>query len=221
MCKPHVKNILEILSRLYPKARTTLDYENTFQLLIAVILSAQCSDRQVNKITKRLFQKYRSPEEFAGLTVEQLAEEIKSCGLYRNKSINIIATCNILVERYGSRVPSRREELQQLPGVGRKSANVMLGVAFNQPALPVDTHVFRVSRRLGLTSARTPERTEEELLACIPPKYRMDFHHQLLAHGRQICTARKPKCDRCQLLEFCPAGNNEESRELNCPAGYG
>ncbi|HAP93651.1 MAG TPA: endonuclease III [Desulfotomaculum sp.] len=207
MCKPHVKNILEILSRLYPEARTTLDYENTFQLLIAVILSAQCSDRQVNKITRRLFQKYRTPEEFAGLTVEQLAGEIKSCGLYRNKSINIIATCNILVERYGSCVPASREELRQLPGVGRKSANVVLGVAFNQPTLPVDTHVFRVSHRLGLTRARTPEGTEEELLACIPSQYRMDFHHQLLAHGRQICTARKPKCARCQLLELCPVGN--------------
>jgi len=213
MCKPHVKNILEILSRLYPEARTTLDYENTFQLLIAVILSAQCSDRQVNKITKRLFQEYRTPEEFAGLTVERLAEEIKSCGLYRGKSMNIIAACNILVERYGSRVPASREELQQLPGVGRKSANVVLGVAFNQPALPVDTHVFRVSHRLGLTRARTPEGAEEDLLACIPPEYRMDFHHQLLAHGRWICTARKPKCVSCQLLELCPAGNYGEGRE--------
>lgn len=202
----YVKDIIAILSRTYPDAHTGLNYENAFQLLIAVILSAQCSDRQVNKITRRLFQKYRTPEEFIKLSVEELREEIKGCGLFRKKSVNIIAACNILIERYGSRIPDSLEELLQLPGVGRKSANVVLGIAFNLPVLPVDTHVFRVSHRLGLAESRTPEGTEKELLALIPPENRMDFHHQILSHGRMICTARKPKCINCLLIEFCRAG---------------
>lgn len=208
-----VEEIIKILSRLYPDAKTGLEYENSFQLLIAVILSAQCTDLQVNRITGKLFRKYRLPEDYTSLSVDTLANEIKSCGLFYSKSKNIINTCRMLVEKYGSRVPSTREELEKLPGVGSKSAGVLLGIAFNQHTLPVDTHVFRVSHRLGLSKAKTPERTEKELLILLPPQYRMDFHHQLLAHGRQVCTARKPKCTECQLLKLCVTGNSSFAGE--------
>jgi endonuclease-3 len=208
MHKDNVGEIIKILSGLYPQARTALEYENAFQLLIAVILSAQSTDLQVNRITEKLFKKHRSPEDFARLNADTLADQIKSCGLFCRKSKNIISACRILVEKYGSCVPSSREELEKLPGVGPKSASVLLGIAFKQPTLPVDTHVFRISHRLGLSKAETPEKTEKELLALIPPQYRMDFHHQLLAHGRQVCTARKPKCIDCRLLKHCAAGNS-------------
>ncbi len=213
MLNVNVEEIIKILSRLYPDAKTGLEYENNFQLLIAVILSAQCTDLQVNRITGKLFKKYRLPEDYARLSVDTLANEIKSCGLFYSKSKNIINTCRILVEKYGSCVPSTREELEKLPGVGPKSAGVLLGIAFNQHTLPVDTHVFRVSHRLGLSKAKTPERTEKELIALLPPQYRMDFHHQLLSHGRQVCTARKPRCTDCQLLKHCAAGNSSFTGE--------
>jgi len=208
MLNANLGEIIKILSGLYPDAKTGLEYGNNFQLLIAVILSAQCTDMQVNKITGKLFNKYRLPEDYARLNVDTLANEIKSCGLFYNKSKNIINTCRMLVEEYGSCVPSTREELEKLPGVGPKTASVLLGIAFNQHTIPVDTHVFRVSHRLGLSKAKTPERTEKELLALLPPQYRMDFHHQLLSHGRQVCTARKPKCTDCQLLKYCATGNS-------------
>jgi len=197
---------LTILEELYPGARTALDFETPFQLLVAVILSARCSDRQVNKITAPLFQKYKTPEDFAALNPGQLAEEIKSCGMYRNKSKNIIAAGKMLVEKYGAQLPASLDELKKLPGVGRKTANVVLNVIYNQPALPVDTHVFRVAGRLGLAGGKTPEQTEKELIALIPSEYRQNLHHQLIAHGRAVCTAQKPKCNLCRLLEFCLAG---------------
>ena len=204
----NIDAIVKILSGLYPEAKTGLEYENSFQLLIAVILSAQCTDIQVNRITKRIFKKYSLPEDYACLNVDTLAGEIKSCGLFYSKSKNIINTCRILVGKYSSRVPSTRKELEELPGVGPKSASVLLGIAFNQHTIPVDTHVFRVSHRLGLSKAKTPVKTEKELLALLPPQYGMDFHHQLLSHGRQVCTARKPKCTECQLLKLCVVGNS-------------
>lgn len=199
------REILAVLARTYPKSKTALNFASPFQLLVAAMLSAQSTDRQVNIITAGLFLRYRTPADFARLTPAELAEEIKGCGLYRNKSKNIIATSRTLVEKYGSIVPSTREELEQLPGVGRKTANVVLNVAFGQPALPVDTHVFRVSHRLGLSGARTPERTEADLLKLIPEALRRDAHHQLITHGRQICRARRPRCPVCPLAGLCPS----------------
>lgn len=195
--------VLYILEQIYPKAQTALNFATPFELLVAVMLSAQCTDERVNKTTSRLFKKYHTPEDFARLNIETLADEIRSCGLYRNKSKNIIATSKILVEKYNSTVPNNLEELQKLPGVGRKTANVVLSVAFNQPTLAVDTHVFRVSQRLGLSTGKNPLQTEDELLEQIPPNMRRDAHHRIIYHGRKVCKARSPNCRECALQHLC------------------
>lgn len=208
---PNPKMVLEQLARLYPNARTELAYENTFQLLIAVMLSAQCTDKQVNKVTSRLFKKYGGPEDFAALAPEELAEEIKECGLFRNKSKNIVNACRLLVECFGSRVPDRLEDLQILPGVGRKTANVVLNIAYGKPAMPVDTHVFRLARRLGLSRSRTPESVEKDLLSLIPPDSLGDVHHRLIYHGRAVCKARKPRCGECSLSVYCPGRSQSQA----------
>ncbi len=197
--------IMSELSRMYPDARTELVFENPFQLLIAAMLSAQCTDKQVNKITPGLFAKYRSPADFAALSPEELAEDIKGCGLFRNKSKNIVSACKILVEKHGSKVPDNVEDLRLLPGVGRKTANVIMIVAYGKPAMPVDTHVFRVARRLGLSSGKTPEAVEKDLVSIIPPSELGDAHHRLIFHGRRVCTARKPRCPECLLINCCPS----------------
>jgi endonuclease-3 len=210
--KSNQARIIKRLGELYPGAGTELIYRSTFQLLVAVMLSAQCTDKQVNKITTGLFKKYSVPEDFARLEWEELAEEIKGCGLYRNKSKNIVSTSRILVNQYHSRVPHNREELEALPGVGRKTANVVLAVAFNIPVMPVDTHVFRVSHRLGLSAGKTPEAVERDLERIIPPDIMVLLHHCLILHGRRVCRARGPLCGECRLAEFCPDYN---SRALN------
>lgn len=195
--------VLNILAKLYPNPRTELRFTTPFQLLIATMLSAQTTDRQVNFITDGLFRKYQSPEEFAVISPAQLENEIKSCGLFKTKARNIIETSRILVKDYGSNVPDNFEELVKLPGVGRKTANVVLANAFGKDTIAVDTHVFRVANRLGLTAASTPEKTEEELLKAIPPGFRNKAHHWLIFHGRGTCRARKPKCDECQINHYC------------------
>lgn len=195
--------VLYILEQLYPEAQTALNFSTPFELLVAVMLSAQCTDERVNKTTSRLFKNYRTPEDFARLNIETLAGEIRSCGLFRNKSKNIIATSQILVDKYNSTVPSNLEQLQKLPGVGRKTANVVLSVAFNQPTLAVDTHVFRVSHRLGLASGKNPAQTEDELLKQVPPHMRRDAHHRIIHHGRKVCKARSPNCQECALQHLC------------------
>jgi endonuclease-3 len=194
---------MEILARAYPGAGTALNFNNPFELLVAAILSAQCTDQQVNRITGPLFKKYRTPRDFAALSPEELAEEIKGCGLYRNKSKYIVEASRKILEHYGGQVPRTREELQTLPGVGRKTAGVVLGVAYGGSALPVDTHVYRVARRLGLSGARVPEKVEKDLVKCFAPHQAMDAHHRLIAHGRATCTARKPACGGCCLKELC------------------
>ncbi|MGI6553366.1 MAG: endonuclease III [Bacillota bacterium] len=195
--------ILEILSREYSHARTELNYSNPFELLVSTILSAQSTDRQVNKITRSLFKKYSGPEDFARLTPEQLAEEIRGCGLYRNKSRHIIAASRALLEKHGGVVPSTREDLEALPGVGRKTASVVLSNAFGQEALAVDTHVHRVSNRLGLAQSTDVRVTEEQLCALIPRDQWSQAHHWLIYHGRRVCKARKPLCHVCKLAEYC------------------
>lgn len=199
------QQILARLAETYPDAKTALNYRNSFELLIATMLAAQSTDKQVNVITGPLFEKYPDPESFARLTPEELEQDIKGVGLYKNKSRNIIATCRLLLEKHQGQVPASREELEALPGVGRKTANVVLSVAFNRPALAVDTHVFRVANRLGLAQAKNPLETEKQLCALIPEELWSQAHHWFIYHGRQVCKARKPLCDQCVVVEFCPA----------------
>ncbi|PKM81598.1 MAG: endonuclease III [Firmicutes bacterium HGW-Firmicutes-14] len=198
-----VNDILQKLGEIYPEPRTELNFKTPFELLIATILSAQTTDRQVNGITRTLFAKFSTPGDFSRLSVKQLEEEIKSCGLYKNKAKNIIETSRILSERYDSEVPSVFEDLVSLPGVGRKTANVVLANAFGRDVMAVDTHVFRVSNRLGLVSAPSPEKTEEELMKIIPEGLRNKAHHWLIFHGRNVCRAKKPKCTECNLRQYC------------------
>lgn len=203
MDKQRHQKILEKLEKQYLGATTALKYETPFQLLVATILSAQCTDRQVNKVTSKLFIKYPAAKDFAQLSPEKLEKEIYSCGFYKTKSRNIIKTSRILLRKYGGQVPKDIQTLQTLPGVGRKTANVVASNVFGIDAIAVDTHVFRVSNRLGLAHANTVERTEEQLMQNIPKDKWSKAHHWLIQHGRRICTARNPKCEECFLSEYC------------------
>lgn len=201
-----LKNVNEILDKLeetYPDAGCELEYETPFELLIATILSAQCTDVRVNIVTRSLFKKYNKPEDFAKLSEEEIMEEIKSCGLYKSKSKKIKGTSKMICENYHGRVPSTLEELIKLPGVGRKTADVVLSNAFNQDAIAVDTHVFRVSNRIGIVNTKTPEKTEFALMEAIPKNRWSHSHHLLIFHGRRICKARKPECEICPIKEDC------------------
>lgn len=200
--------ILAILAKMYPDAYCELNYRNPFELLIATILSAQSTDRQVNIVTKPLFEKYPTPYDIAALTEEELAEEIRMLGLFRNKSKNILKTCQILVDEYNGEVPPNRAKLEALPGVGRKTANVVLSNAFGVPALAVDTHVQRVANRLALADSENVLETERQLMRKIPRAEWTDTHHRIIWHGRRVCSARNPKCSACDLLEFCWYGKN-------------
>ena len=195
---------LSILERTYPHAVTALEYQSEFQLLIAVILSAQCTDARVNMTTPALFAKYPTPEKLARAQQADVEKIIKSCGFFRMKAKNIIACARDIVERFGGRVPRQREQLESLAGVGRKTASVVMAAAFNEEALAVDTHVFRVSHRLGLTLGMTPRRVEEDLTALVPPQKWGDCTHWLIMHGRQICKAPTPLCARCPVNKLCP-----------------
>lgn len=200
--RERIDNILAILRDIYP-VKPALNYSNPFELLVATILSAQCTDKQVNKVTEVLFEKLKTPEDFAVLTAEELGKYIKSCGFYKNKAENIINTCRMLVEKYNSKVPDTMEELVKLPGVGRKTANVVLSNAFGVDAIAVDTHVFRVSNRLGLAESKDVEKTEYQLMESIPKELWSKAHHWLIYHGREICSARSPKCEECPVSSYC------------------
>lgn len=194
------------LAEMFPDARCELNHETPFELLIATILSAQCTDKRVNMITERLFAKYNTPEAIVSLSQEELEELIRDCGLFRSKAKNILATCRILLEQYGGEVPQTLEELVKLPGVGRKTANVVISNAFGVPAIAVDTHVFRVANRLGLAKSDNVDEVEQQLMRRLPKSQWTQAHHQLIFLGRYHCTARNPKCEGCPLLEFCPHG---------------
>ena len=196
---------LAILEEIYRGAKPELVFSNAFELLIAVILSAQCTDKRVNVTTARLFQKAATPEAILALGLPQLEEEIRDCGLFRNKARNIMAACRMLCEQYGGQVPADFAALQSLPGVGRKTANVVMSVAFHHPAIAVDTHVFRISNRLKLATGTTPLEVEKELQRVIPREKWSDAHHWLIWHGRKICKARKPLCGTCPLADVCPS----------------
>lgn len=203
------RKILDILAELYPDAHCELNFRNPFELLIATILSAQTTDRQVNKVTKSLFEKFPTPELFLTLTEEELANYIRGIGLYRTKSKNILKTCRILVDKYDGKVPQTREQLEELPGVGRKTANVVLSNAFGIPALAVDTHVHRVANRLALADSTTPLETEKQLMKRVPRSEWSDTHHRIIWHGRRVCSARNPKCHACALQPYCWYGKTE------------
>lgn len=195
--------ILAELERLYPDAKPALHFENPYQLLVAVILSAQCTDVKVNLVTPALFAAYPNAQAMANATPEEIEPYIKTCGIYRNKAKNLAATARALVELYGGEVPADHEKLTTLPGVGRKTANVVMSCAFGADAIAVDTHVFRVSNRLGLADAPDVLKTEEQLMAAIPKDAWSRAHHWLIYHGRRVCAARKPACETCTLREWC------------------
>lgn len=205
MASARHREILERLRALYPNPKTALHWTTPFELLVATMLSAQSTDARVNQVTARLFPKHRTPEDFAALSPEELAEQIRDVGLFRTKAAHIVQTARLLVERHGGEVPRDREALEALPGVGRKTANVVLANAFGIPAIAVDTHVFRVANRLGLARAKTPEETERQLMRRIPREDWADAHHWLIYHGRQVCHARRPRCEDCALADLCPA----------------
>ena len=196
--------ILKILEDTYSGTKTALNYNSPFELLIAVILSAQCTDERVNKITARLFPKFDMPEKMGALSQEEMEEQIRDCGLYHAKAKNILATCHMLVQEFDSKIPDNITTLMKLPGVGKKTANVVASIIYNVPAIAVDTHVFRVSHRLGLAKGADPLATEKELQKIIPMEKWSDAHHWFIWHGRKICKARKPLCTECAVLAECP-----------------
>jgi len=191
------------LAAANPHPVSELAYESPFQLLVAVILSAQATDASVNKATPRLFALAPTPEKMRALGEEALAGQIKTIGLYRTKAKNIIAACALLVEKHGGAVPRTREALEALPGVGRKTANVVLNVAFGEATIAVDTHIFRVANRTGLAPGKTPLEVETGLMKTVPEEYRQHAHHWLILHGRYVCKARKPECGNCALSDLC------------------
>lgn len=193
-----------------PHPETELNYQTPFELLIAVILSAQATDVSVNKATKRLFKVANTPKGILSLGEDELKQHIKSIGLFNSKAANIIKTCKRLLEDYQGVVPDNREALESLPGVGRKTANVILNSAFNEPTIPVDTHVFRVANRTGLARGSTPLSVEKKLLKRIEPKFLQHAHHWLVLHGRYVCTARKPHCPQCLICDLCEYPNKTE-----------
>jgi endonuclease III len=195
-----------------PDPKGELEYINPFTLLVAVVLSAQATDAGVNKATAPLFKIADTPKKMAALGVETLQERIKTIGLYRNKAKNVIALSQKLIAEHGGEVPRQREALEALPGVGRKTANVVLNIAFGEPTLAVDTHVFRVAHRLGLASGKTPHEVELGLLKVIPEAYLHHAHHWLILHGRYVCQARKPKCDACVVCDLC----SSEDKRFDC-----
>lgn len=210
MERNRVLTVLRTLQNCYPEAKTALNFSNPFELLVATMLSAQSTDRQVNHITDHLFRLYRTPREYAALEPEELAGHIRGVGLYQTKSGNIVAAARLLVEKFGGKVPGNMEDLVQLPGVGRKTANVVLANAFGQPAIAVDTHVFRVANRIGLARSKDVRGTEEDLRGCIPRSMWADAHHWLIYHGRQVCRARNPRCDACAIKELCETGQRSK-----------
>jgi endonuclease-3 len=210
--RAQARAVVRKLTRLYPNAQCALNYQNPLQLLIATILSAQCTDVRVNMVTPALFRRYPDSTAFANADQQELERMIQSTGFFRNKAKSIIACCKQLVEKHGGQVPATMEELNPLPGIGRKTANVILGNAFGVPGITVDTHVGRVSRRLGLTTQEDPEKVERDLMALLPTREWTMFSHRMIYHGRQVCFARKPNCEGCTLNKICPRIGVEKQR---------
>ena len=201
-----VKSILKILDAVYPDPKCSLSFDTPLQLMVATILSAQCTDERVNMVTPALFEKYRSAKAYAEAPLEELEQKVRSTGFYHSKAMAIRESSKIISERFGGEVPPDMDALVGLPGIGRKTANVILGNAFGIPGIPVDTHVSRVSARLGLTGAKDPNKIEKDLNAILEKARWVKFSHQLIQHGRRICTAKKPRCSICPLLPHCDYG---------------
>lgn len=197
------KEIFARFKAANPKPTTELEYENNFQLLIAVLLSAQATDKAVNIATRKFFDTRKTPQDILDMGLEKFTEAIRTIGLYKTKAKNALATCEILQNRYNGQVPGNREALESLPGVGRKTANVVLNTAFGQPAMAVDTHIFRVSNRTGIAPGKNVLEVEKKLLRLVPKEYLLDAHHWLILHGRYVCVARKPKCPQCGIADLC------------------
>jgi len=198
-----VRELFERFRTLNPKPVTELEFSTPFELLVAVILSAQATDKGVNLATRKLFPVARTPQALLALGQEGLALYVCTIGLYPTKVRNILAMCRILLEKHAGQVPRDRDSLEELPGVGRKTANVVLNSAFGEPTMPVDTHIFRVAHRLGLAKGNSPREVEEQLLQRVPPEYLLDAHHWLLLHGRYVCKARVPECPQCPVVDLC------------------
>ena len=205
-----VKKIWPILKKTYPGARIALNFKDPLELLISTILSAQCTDVRVNMVTKDLFTKYKSAADWAKVDLKEIEEGIRSTGFFRNKAINIKGACTRIVEHYDGKVPNTMEELLTLPGVGRKTANCVLGDAFGIPGITCDTHVIRLSRRLGLSENSDPVKLEFDLAEIVPKRNWTTFSHLVITHGRNICNARKPNCPECQIAKHCPSANNPD-----------
>ena len=203
MKKEFIEPFFATLQAANPQPNTELEYTSVFELLAAVLLSAQATDVGVNKATRRLFPVANTPQKILALGLDGLEGYIKTIGLYRSKAKHLMETCRILVEQHGGEIPRTREALEALPGVGRKTANVVLNVAFGEPTMAVDTHIFRVGNRTGLAPGKTPYEVEMQLLKRIPPAYLVDAHHWLILHGRYICQARKPLCGQCAVSAYC------------------
>lgn len=206
--KKKAKEIASILAEAYPEATCSLDYKEPLQLLISTILAAQCTDERVNIVTKELFRKYTSVYDYANADPEELEQDIKSTGFYRNKAKNIIGCCKKLIKDFNGKVPDNMEELLSLPGVGRKTANVVLGNIYGVPGVIVDTHCKRLSNRMGLTDKEDPEKIEFDLMEILPREVWTTFSNSLVYHGRAVCDARKPKCDKCSVSHVCDFFNN-------------
>ncbi|MCX7951492.1 MAG: endonuclease III [Clostridiales bacterium] len=210
MEKTRVNKIIELLNEKYGHLGCALNYRTPFELLIATMLSAQTTDITVNKATEVLFKKYNTPEDFVKIPIEELENYIKTCGFYKNKAKNIKETSKIILEKYNGIAPDTLEELVKLPGVGRKTANVVLSNAFGKDAIAVDTHVYRVSNRIGLAKSNNVDETELQLMKNIPKEWWSRAHHMLIWHGRYICSARKPKCEECNINNYCDYYNERK-----------
>lgn len=209
--KENINKILDILEETYPQAECALDHQNVYQLIVAVALSAQTTDKSVNQVTPALFEKYPTPYELAVADPEEVAQYIKRIGMYKTKSKNIVGLAKSLVENFGGQVPDDYGALVSLPGVGRKTANVVLSVGFGHQRIAVDTHVFRVANRIGLVHEKDVLKTELALMDRIPEERWSRTHHSLIFHGRQCCDARKPKCDQCPIVEYCEYVNGQSA----------
>lgn len=206
--KENVVKIIEELKKMYPDAKCSLDFSTPFEMGIAVMLSAQCTDERVNKITPILFEKYKKPEDYVKASLKEIEELIKPCGFYKNKAKNLKGYAKDIVEKYNGKMPETMEELIKLPGIGRKSANVIMLEAFNNPqGIAVDTHAKRIANRMGLSKEKEPSKIEQDLIKQIPKKYFKDVNHLLVWHGRQTCNARKPKCEECRVNKYCELYN--------------
>ena len=203
MKKEHILKFFQTLQEANPKPETELVYSTPFELLIAVLLSAQATDVSVNKATEKLYKAANTPQQILALGQEQLENHIQTIGLYRNKAKHILQTCQILIDQYGGEVPTTRQALETLPGVGRKTANVVLNVAFGEPTLAVDTHIFRLGNRTGLAPGKDVRAVEDGLMKVIPAEFMQDAHHWLILHGRYVCKARKPDCPQCVIRDLC------------------